>query len=744
MKKIFNKILFIFSIIFLQFVFSSIENFDLNPALVTSASYLIKYNYTLRSSSGDLYDAILNISIPRNSKIVSSSHPYIIEKDSFENNFLILNSSANAKEHNFYVELITSTSSSEVYELNYSNFYLSSDYEKNTSEVLKELALNITSNYSTHFQKVAALAIYVNQLIEYDESFVNKNISATELLKIKKGVCWHYSLLFSSLLNALGYKTRYVHGFAYSSSLQGWLGHVWVEVYLGEWIGVDPTWLEVGFIDGTHIPFFRSQSLDFKLASAFAYTALNSTLSLTSPYSFSQSLSKAENIVPLSLNISKKNPIKNAIFSVDVLEPEGKIVVVANLSNSSIYNIGLIAIHSCTDQFNQTLFDFSEKEKFFILEPNKEFYFFSVGKINQPELYKVNNDNSYYIINCPIVLEDKIFGQTIIKDVTINPIASKQKNIDIQLLKTVLDITEKQSVFLNSKLNNEIVLVGDNIFLSTNSSPFIFNFYPTYLGKNQIVVFSKQLSSADYNYNYSAIEPVILNFYVQKIENLISNLEAPTRVLQFTQFNVTVRIKENIELKNFTFSVQFGSYYKQFLINNYSFSFSAESDQEGKIPLVFYIKDNQDRLLFSNFVIIDVISKPILNIKNLSCKKQNNLYSIQLEFNSKGNMSSALVYFDQEKYVLGPSQSKLEVTLIQEPSNLKLIWYDVFNNSYTLVYNINCFKEENVLSDLKINFKTASLFSIFNNIYFLILLFILAIVLFIKLYSYYKNKKESS
>ncbi len=47
---------------------------------------------------------------------------------------------------------------------------------------------------------------------------------------------------------------RYVVGYAYSSVEQKLIGHTWVEVLAGgEWVSFDPTWLEAGYLDATHI-----------------------------------------------------------------------------------------------------------------------------------------------------------------------------------------------------------------------------------------------------------------------------------------------------------------------------------------------------------------------------------------------------------------------------------------------------------------------------------------------------------
>ena len=52
------------------------------------------------------------------------------------------------------------------------------------------------------------------------------------------------------MARSLGLPARLVSGLAYSGASFG--GHAWVEVYVGEWIELDPTW-GTNFVDATHI-----------------------------------------------------------------------------------------------------------------------------------------------------------------------------------------------------------------------------------------------------------------------------------------------------------------------------------------------------------------------------------------------------------------------------------------------------------------------------------------------------------
>lgn len=65
--------------------------------------------------------------------------------------------------------------------------------------------------------------------------------SALEVLGDMRGTCSEYTVLYAALCRAAGLPVRVASGFA--ASPDGVLVlHVWPEVFLGEWVGVDPSW----------------------------------------------------------------------------------------------------------------------------------------------------------------------------------------------------------------------------------------------------------------------------------------------------------------------------------------------------------------------------------------------------------------------------------------------------------------------------------------------------------------------
>lgn len=73
---------------------------------------------------------------------------------------------------------------------------------------------------------------------------------AAETLATREADCSEFSQLFVAMARSLGLPARIVSGLAYSGSSFG--GHAWVEVWVGEWVELDPTW-GTDFVDATHI-----------------------------------------------------------------------------------------------------------------------------------------------------------------------------------------------------------------------------------------------------------------------------------------------------------------------------------------------------------------------------------------------------------------------------------------------------------------------------------------------------------
>ncbi len=75
-------------------------------------------------------------------------------------------------------------------------------------------------------------------------SMIVETLSGPEVLRTRQGKCSEHAILFASLARSVGIPTRIALGMRLIGG--AWVGHMWDEVYTGQWITVDTTVNEVG------------------------------------------------------------------------------------------------------------------------------------------------------------------------------------------------------------------------------------------------------------------------------------------------------------------------------------------------------------------------------------------------------------------------------------------------------------------------------------------------------------------
>lgn len=78
----------------------------------------------------------------------------------------------------------------------------------------------------------------VDWVFNYIEpQMIPETLTTQQILEEKTGKCVEYAVLFASLARAVGLPTRVALGERYQDGV--WVGHMWNEVWLGEWVAVD-------------------------------------------------------------------------------------------------------------------------------------------------------------------------------------------------------------------------------------------------------------------------------------------------------------------------------------------------------------------------------------------------------------------------------------------------------------------------------------------------------------------------
>ena len=126
------------------------------------------------------------------------------------------------------------------------------DYKNNKSK-LKELAEQIIKNYDQAHKNdivkvpdVVKIGKWVKNNIKYDLSYSGRNdITATETLNNRIGVCHHFTKAFNALMYSLGYQVIYISGYALDKkdTFGKEDAHAWSLIKIdGKWLPFDSTW----------------------------------------------------------------------------------------------------------------------------------------------------------------------------------------------------------------------------------------------------------------------------------------------------------------------------------------------------------------------------------------------------------------------------------------------------------------------------------------------------------------------
>ncbi len=115
---------------------------------------------------------------------------------------------------------------------------------------IRQTAQSITADATTPWEKAARIFEWMYENLEKEH--VLSVPSALEVLDQLQGDCNEHAVLFAALARAVDIPTRIVIGLAWSDKMQAFGYHAWVEVYVGQWIAMDPTFGEKT-VSPTHI-----------------------------------------------------------------------------------------------------------------------------------------------------------------------------------------------------------------------------------------------------------------------------------------------------------------------------------------------------------------------------------------------------------------------------------------------------------------------------------------------------------
>jgi hypothetical protein len=104
-----------------------------------------------------------------------------------------------------------------------------------SSPEVQNLSQQILNGEKDGWRAAQKLTRWVFEYIK--PAMIPETLTTEQILERKTGKCVEYAVLFASLARAAGLPARVVMGERYQNNM--WLGHLWNEVWLGEWVAVD-------------------------------------------------------------------------------------------------------------------------------------------------------------------------------------------------------------------------------------------------------------------------------------------------------------------------------------------------------------------------------------------------------------------------------------------------------------------------------------------------------------------------
>ncbi|MFH1095228.1 MAG: transglutaminase-like domain-containing protein [Candidatus Micrarchaeota archaeon] len=493
-------LLFAFLLLFLPLVHSALD-----AGRIVSASYYIIENQSIDITTGTMSNLSINLTLPADARIVTTPPGSNVVQDADGNLKLQISEPAPKVPYHLFVNATVSTNQSVIDSLpdplvipgEISRYLGSTPQVPASDPKYRALAMNITQNATSPFERLALLARWVNSYITYDADYVSKSPSADEILASRRGVCTEYATLFTTLSRSLGYPTRFVNGYAYSDQYSSWLGHAWTEVYLGRWVPVDPTWMEVGRLDATHIVSSRQAAQDFKFATV---SALVYPPSADIVWEGAQSQGVlANNIHLVSSSVANLASQDYRLGASSTILPPGARFLVFMSYPSEDYHLLRVSLAPCISGSSVSLVQLDDPSQDVIAAPNKTFQIIWTGRVGD----SLESNVQY---SCPLTLNSNYLPlQTMPLNITSDS-RLQWPLINATLRSDSIQAGQKQSVFVRlpvSMAGKSVTLLESDRLMRANASEdgsVFFEFYPDRIGPHALYVFSTLGAPVEFNY----------------------------------------------------------------------------------------------------------------------------------------------------------------------------------------------------------------------------------------------------
>jgi hypothetical protein len=378
------------------------------------------------------------------------------------------------------------------------------------------LAKSVTNGSSTDFERVAALAVWVHDNVVYDIRLRDETKDAVWVLENKMGVCDEFATLFIALARSVGIPARFVAGYYHGNGQ--WEEHAISEVYLGRWVPVDPTNLDVGRLDAAHL----------KLA-ASSGNVVGSRVRVSG--ADASKINWETNTSITVLNYTEDSGFDYELYMSGQNLSAGDSAVVVLRMMPREYALLRVDLEPCSSDFD--FIRLGQKEKDVVLVPGKEAFLY--WRLSVSEKLK---DNMMY--TCPMVVNSRLLRQRSI-NLSVQTTGEREKPIlKAELSDVEVGLGRNQTIFLSvenlpEQQEAKVGVLADGFFKElkvSGSQHLSVSFRPQRSGIREVVVYSSTGSA------------IVLNYIVKELEGVyIENIELPELIKKGASGTARVIVK---------------------------------------------------------------------------------------------------------------------------------------------------------------------------------------------------------
>jgi len=538
---------------------------------------------------------------------------------------------------------------------------------------VRQLALGIIRDSRDDFERIAKLAIWVHDNLDYDLSYTGKNLDALSVLSGRRGVCAEYTTLFIALARSIGIPAKFVSGYSYGD--MGWERHAYAEVYLGKWIPVDPLWLEIGYLDATHLKF--GNHLDSLVKNNVEVSGYNvrSINWLQDDVNFST----------VSFSPIEKVDYNLSISGDELRKGDDGVVTLSIVPREFI--VGKLVLEPCSGDYG--IVDVAEKEKKVMLRPGERELVYWKIKIS-PDLPKNN------IFTCPLTLNSRSLAlKTVDAVVNTQYQARSLHHLSANLGSSVVELGDEQKVYITlSGLSEPVkagIIAGDEKEewdIGGSDFQTVFSFKPKDLGENEVMIYTSEGEVAVLKYSVMShlnvqIENIAVPSYMKTGEtaNVTADIVNKGAVQQNVRLNVNVDGKDN--LANFI------------LKDRYHVSLPVSFTSPGLKKITFGASG--EGLNLSETGIIEVYEEPVVSYET---EYNEGKAILKLEV-TKSRIKNVTIKIGSEERTIGEvfGKTNVDFSLVPGQYQMEIACQDIAGKPYNITEPIE-FREKNIFEKI--------------------------------------------